>query len=66
MDLSKGTPKLHGIEHNSADNPYQYSEAGWKFKTDFEKFKKKYATYFYESARDEDGNIIYIKHRNQG
>ena len=62
----KGTDKIHGIEYNSVDNPFKYSEKGWQFKRDFEKYKKKYGYFYYESAKDADGNIIYIRHRNQG
>ena len=44
----KPKSKIRPVEYNSCDNPYKYSEAGWRFKKEFEHFKKKYAEYYIE------------------
>ena len=58
----KPKSKIRPVEYNSCDNPYKYSEAGWRFKKEFEHFKKKYAEYYIEQLSDG----TYVKHRNQG
>lgn len=60
----KGTSKLHGIERNSADRPFEYSKKGWQFKKDLERYKKKYSSFFYEYYKKDDGEISYRRHPN--
>ena len=61
-----GTDKLHGIERNSPEGTFKYSDEGWKFKKRFEDYKKKHSSFYYEFYRDENGELVYRRHPNQG
>ena len=66
MSDLKGTSKLHGIERNSADRPFEYSKKGWEFKRNFEDYKKKHASFYYEFYKKSNGERAYRRHPNQG